>query len=63
MYWDVRNGSDIYNFGQQGGIGPADFGFKHGDKVYFEAELIYSKINAQGGTTYWCTLLLMRKHN
>ena len=60
-YWNVRNGVDTYNFGQQGGIGPADFGFTVGDKVYFEAELIYSKGNAQGGTTYWCTIITMRE--
>ena len=60
-YSNVRNGTDTYNFGQQGGIGPDDFGFTNGAFVYFEAELIYSKRNAQGGTTYWCTLITMRE--
>lgn len=63
---EIKTGSfDIFHFGDSGDNNktPESEGFKFGDNVYFEAEIMWSNSNAQGGTTYWCKLLLIRKYN
>jgi hypothetical protein len=59
--WEIRVGLDIYHFGSLDNKTPSSEGFKPGDGVYFEAEIGWSNGNVQGGTTYWCKLLLIRK--
>jgi len=63
--WEVsiRGNSDMFVFSSLGDKGPSDFGCKEGDYVYFEAEEGYSNANKNGGTTYWCKLIFMRKEN
>jgi hypothetical protein len=61
---DIQVGyADLYCFGDYGDKAPASEGFKTGDNVYFEAEVVLSNKNAQGGTTYWCKLLSIKKYN
>ena len=60
--WAIRVGSlDIYHFGSLDNKTPYSEGFKEDDYVYFEAEIGWSKVEPQGGTTYWYKLLLIRK--
>lgn len=62
--WSVsipRN-NDEFIFSSLGDKTASDFGCKKGDYVYFEAEEGYSNGNANGGTTYWCKLILMREY-
>lgn len=58
--WCPNN--DVFVFSTLGDKLPSDFGCEDGDYVYFEAEEGYSNGNRNGGTTYWCKLLLMRKY-
>lgn len=57
------SGFDIFQFGTFDNRTPGTQGFKAGEYVYFEAEKMYWNGNEQGGTTYWCKLLLIRKYN
>lgn len=57
------SGFDLFVFGTFDNRTPGTQGFKTDDYVYFEAEKMYWNGNEQGGTTYWCKLLLIRKYN
>jgi len=54
----VRSGRSSYTFE---GKNAFSFGFTEGDYVCFEAELIHTLGNHQGGSSYMCKLLAMRK--
>jgi len=55
--------SDIYYFGTYDDKTPASVGFKYGDAVYFEADVMLQNKNNHGGKTYWCKLVLIRLYN
>jgi len=54
---------DIFYFGNYDDKTPESEGFKYGDCVYFEADVMLQNKNNHGGTTYWCKLVLIRIYN
>ncbi len=56
----LSGGINYYEFGSFDDTTPKSQGFYIGNHVYFEAEVMYSNKNSQGGSTFWCKLKLIR---